>query len=160
MNFKLNGLYIPFLPSYVLSSQQNIKTAIRWFTLSLSVAASYGLYHIIFGITKFENCGQNKRISPHLHRRTNTPATFSSPAALSDAMCILLALGLYLFSMHTKRSKTFGLTAVLLSIPPLLFATVRSNWGGALVTIYLFLVYFRFHGKWIASQYCVADLCA
>jgi O-antigen ligase len=68
---------------------------------------------------------------------------------MSDGMTILFMLGIYWFKESGRRKMLLGIALIAVAIPPLLIATVRTNWMAVVVGIFLYLFYLRLEKTWI-----------
>lgn len=150
--FKFNGLYVFFFfaGSYILTDFAETRRLMGWASWLLLATAMYGLNQILFGFTGFEQKWLDSITFTTLRIEgvVRPFSTYVSPAAMSDGMCILLVAGFYWIAAKGRHTLPFGLLLAVAAIPPLLIATVRTNWLAMIAGIFFYCVFLRLQNKW------------
>ncbi len=150
--FKFNGLYVPFFfaGSYFLYSLAGLQRIITVVTITFMATACYTIWQIVIGFPAFDQAWMDSVTFTTLYIEgiPRPFGTYVSPAALSDAMCILLILGAYWLARGGMVQKSFGLIVMAAGTYPLLIATVRTNWIAAVMGLYFFFIFLRIMGPW------------
>src|SRR5690606_21934098 len=64
-------------------------------------------------------------------------------------MTILFLIGAYLMFSRGRNLFLFGALIAVAAVPPLLIATVRTNWMALLAGIFFYAVFLRLNHKWV-----------
>ncbi len=151
--FKFNGLYVFFFfgSSYILTTFKETKAVYLYASILLLITALYGLKQILFGFTGFEQkwLDSIQFTTLRIEGVVRPFSTYLSPAAMSDGMTLLFMLGIYWITESGRRKMLLGITLVLASIPPLLIATVRTNWMAVIAGLFFFLFFLRLKKTWV-----------
>ncbi len=146
--FKFNGLYILFFFAgcYLTDTSQDLRRWLGFGTATLALTAVYSYRHIGWGPFSFEQLWLDsvQFTTLYIQGKVRPFSTYASPAALSDAMSLLVLWGLYRFLSSQGIARWRGVALMALAIPPILFATVRTNWLAVPFGIYVYLVFLRF----------------
>lgn len=160
--FKFNGLYVffYFAGSYVLTSLKETKAVMAWASWLLFLTALYGIKQILFGFTDFEQKWMDSITFTTLRIDgiVRPFSTYVSPAAMSDGMVLMLALGGYWIMSRARLSVPFGLLLIGACISPLLIASVRTSWLAAGAGVFFYLIFLRMGNKWIKAGFILAML--
>jgi len=142
-SFKYYGVYILyyFAGSYLISKKSEMKLFFKIISGVLMIVALYSIKQVYLGYFEFENIWVNSvefttlLIEGHIR----TFSTLVSPAALADAMSLAIIIGLYFIFAKGISAKIWGIILLVVSVIPLLFATVRTNWIASIFSIWLFI---------------------
>src|SRR5690606_34758909 len=117
----------------------------------LLITALYGMKQILFGFAAFEQKWLDSITFTTLRIEgvVRPFSTYASPAALSDGMTILFLIGAYLMFSRGRNLFLFGALIAVAAVPPLLIATVRTNWMALLAGIFFYAVFLRLNHKWV-----------
>jgi uncharacterized membrane protein len=158
--FKFNGLYVffYFAGSYVLTSVKETKTVMAWASWLLFLTALYGIKQILFGFSGFEQkwIDSITFTTLRIDGIVRPFSTYVSPAAMSDGMVILIALGGYWIMSRSRLSTPFGLLLIGACMAPLLIASVRTSWLAAIAGVFFYLVFLRLNNKWVKIAFVLA----
>jgi len=158
--FKFNGLYVffYFAGSYVLTTLKETKAVLAWASWLLFITALYGIRQILFGFTDFEQKWMDSITFTTLRIDgiVRPFSTYVSPAAMSDGMVLLLALGGYWLISRGRLAIPFGLLLIGTSAAPLLIASVRSNWMAAGAGVFFYAIFLRFGNRWMRTAVILA----
>ncbi len=151
--FKFNGLYVLFYfaGSYVIAHAKGLIKVLNWATFALMLSALWSIKQVTLGFSSFEQKWLDSITFTTLRIEgvVRPFGTFVSPAAMADAMCLLLMLGAFYIALRRALSPLWGFYLVCLSIVPLLIATVRTSWVGAAAGLFFFFIYLRIEKTWI-----------
>jgi len=151
--FKFNGLYVFFFfaGSYILTTFDETRKVLGWSSWMLLITALYGMKQILFGFAAFEQKWLDSITFTTLRIEgvVRPFSTYASPAALSDGMTILFLIGAYLMFSRGRNLFLFGALIAVAAVPPLLIATVRTNWMALLAGIFFYAVFLRLNHKWV-----------
>jgi hypothetical protein len=158
--FKFNGLYVLFFfaGSYVVVHAKGMLSVLSWSSIALFFTALWSLKQITLGFSGFEQKWLDSITFTTLRIEgvVRPFGTYVSPAAMSDGMCILILLGAFYVAYRRALSPLWGLGLISVAIIPLLIATVRTSWIGALAALLFFGFYLRVEKKWIRNLILVA----
>lgn len=151
--FKFNGLYVLFYfaGSYVIAHAKGLIRTLHWASFALMLSALWSIKQVTLGFSAFEQKWLDSITFTTLRIEgvVRPFGTFVSPAAMADAMCLLLMLGAFYIAYRRALSPLWGFFLVCLSIMPLLIATVRTSWVGAAAGLFFFCFYLRIDRAWI-----------
>lgn len=148
MKFRFYGpAVILFFVGVLFGKKISMLKNIWSITIVLSVAAAlYGISQLLFGYTDFEKLWFSSiSFSTLFIKGIARPFSFfQSPAAFADYMLLGIISVVIIFGMAEKRKPYHLLGLVPLFIGALLITSVRSNWIGAIVIIFLWVLITRF----------------
>lgn len=160
--FKFNGLYVLFFfaGSYVIVQAQGMLRLISAASIALFLTALWSLKQITFGFSGFEQKWLDSITFTTLRIEgvVRPFGTYVSPAAMSDGMCILILLGAFYVFRRRALSPFWGLGLISVALIPLLLATVRTSWVGALAGLCFYGVYLRIERRWVRNLTLVVVL--
>ncbi len=158
--FKFNGLYVffYFAGSYVLTSVKETKAVLLWASWLLFFTALYGIKQILFGFSGFEQkwIDSITFTTLRIDGIVRPFSTYVSPAAMSDGMVLMMAMGGYWIISRARLSLPFGLLLIGGSLAPLLIASVRTSWLAAAAGVFFYVVFLRIENKWIKIAFVAA----
>ncbi len=161
--FKFNGLYIPFYfaGSYLIRNSLELKKILRFVTYILIFTALYGIKQIVFGFSNFEQSWIDSIAFTTLKIEgvVRPFSTFVSPAAMSDAMSALILFGAFWLIIKQNFCWALGLLAIVSAIPPILIATVRTNWFASIAGLGFYFGYLRIKQKWLKIAGLLLIIC-
>jgi O-antigen ligase len=153
--FKFNGLYVLFYfaGSYVIDQARGMIKVLLWGALALALSALWSLKQITFGFSDFEQKWLDSITFTTLRIEgvVRPFGTFVSPAAMSDAMCILIMLGAFFIGYRRGLSIFWGGMLIGLALIPLLIATVRTSWIGCAAGLFFLGFFLRVEKLWLKS---------
>lgn len=162
--FKFNGLYVLFYfaAAHLLHSERDLRFLLRFYSVVLLFTAFYALKQVGFGFAEFERrwLDSISFVTLYIEGKVRPFSTFASPAALSDAMLLLLLLGLYGMQGRGGLTKAGGAFLALAAVPPLLLATVRTTWIAAMAGTWFMLVFLRLKKGWGRPLHVIAVMAA
>ncbi len=145
--FKFNGLYVFFYfgASYILTSFKETKSIYFYTSILLLVTALYGLNQILFGFSGFEQkwIDSIQFTTLRIEGIIRPFSTYLSPAGMADGMTLLFIFGIYWIFSRGQYMLFFGALLILASIPPLLIATVRTNWLAVIAGTFFYVFFLR-----------------
>ncbi|MBF0432059.1 MAG: hypothetical protein HQK83_12315 [Fibrobacteria bacterium] len=145
--FKFYGLFtlFYFAANTLIEDKKAFFTLFRYSSFLLLFVALYSFKQVFFGYFNFENIWADsvQFTTLFIEGRLRTFSTLASPAALSDAMNILFILGCFNFIKPTATSKIFGMILMAATAVPLLYASVRTNWICAILSIWIFYIFIK-----------------
>ena len=151
--FKFNGLYVFFFfgSSYILTSFKETKSVYLFTSILLFITALYAINQILFGFTSFEQKWLDtiKFTTLRIEGVVRPFSTYLSPAAMSDGMTILILFGTYWVIVRGRFMMIFGIMSIAAAIPPILIATVRTNWLAVGAGLFFYLFYVRLEKVWL-----------
>lgn len=149
--FKFNGLYVLFFfaGSYILTSLDQTRRIVMFASCMLLFTALYGIKQIVFGFAGFEQKWLDSITFTTLRIEgvVRPFSTYASPAAMADGMVVLFALGVYWMVARGRYMLPFGILLCAAAVPPLLIATVRTNWLATMAGLFFFLVFLRIRNR-------------
>ncbi len=151
--FKFNGLYVFFFfaGSYVLTGYKETRALLGYGSWLLFFTALYGINQILFGFTNFEQKWLDSITFTTLRIDgvVRPFSTYVSPAAMSDGMTILFMLGIFWMFAKGRYLLFFGILMTIASIPPIMIATVRTNWLAVVAGLLFYGVFLRLKKAWL-----------